>query len=64
MSIADCGSKLGQQKSFMVPRSLKGILRKSDAPLSLLDCLVLKKYPDYSLEFFNADLNANNAANI
>ena len=35
----------------MVPRSLKGIIKKSDAPLSLLDCIILKKYPIYFLEF-------------
>lgn len=48
----------------MVPRSLKGVICKSDAPLSLLDCIVLKNYPVYCLEFFgDQDSNAEKMSN-
>ena len=52
MSIAGKDAKLGQQKELLVPRSLKGMITKTDAPLSLIDCIILKKYPVYFLEFF------------
>ena len=52
MSIADTNAKLGQQKELLVPRSLKGLISKTDAPLSLIDCVILKKFPTYYLEFF------------
>jgi len=55
MSPADPRAKLGQQKRLTVPRSLKNLIQRSDAPLSLIDCFILKKYPVYYLEFFGAE---------
>ena len=52
MSVADNDAKLGQQKRLMVPKCLSSVIKKGEAPLSMIDCIVLKKYPIYFLEFF------------
>ena len=52
MSVVGKNGQLGQQKRLLIPRSLKGVIKKGEAPLSMLDCIVLKKYPVYCLEFF------------
>jgi hypothetical protein len=62
MSIAGKNAKLGQQKELLVPRSLKGLIVKTDTPLSLIDCIILKKYPIYYLEFFTESDSEKNEA--
>ena len=51
--VEDNSTKLGQQKRLLVPRCLKNVIKKAgDAPLSLVDCIILKKYPVFYREFF------------
>ena len=51
--VEDCSTKLGQQKRLLVPRCLKNVIKKAgDSPLSLIDCIILKKYPVFYREFF------------
>ena len=51
MTLAKQDSKLGLQKSILVPKSLKNIAQKAEGQLSLLDCIIFKRYPVFCSEY-------------
>jgi hypothetical protein len=52
ISIARAGSKLGIQRNMLVPKSLTAICRNATGTVvSLIDCLIVKKYPITYAEF-------------
>ena len=51
MTLAKQDAKLGLQKSILVPKSLKNIAQKAEGQLSLIDCIIFKRYPVYCSEY-------------